>query len=204
MNKNDLRAQRTFHKINKNFKILMSTIGYHKLNVAMITDKASMNRSTFYSHFADKRELYEYHLGLIIDSFDFYNVFDIIKSPFEELDPKEQEKLCQDMAHALQPFIDEKEFILAMLEVEDIQALAQTYISHARLDLKQKDNTIKFKKGDVNVPLDLIVNFGVGMFVSVIKWWLLEEPTLSPREIGDILLHIFYSIPLAMELPAGC
>lgn len=202
MNKNDLRAQRTFHKINKHFKILMSTVGYDKLNVAMITDKAKMNRSTFYSHFKDKRELYEYHLGLIIDSFDFYSLFDIVKRPFNDLSDKEQNALVKNMSTALKKMHDEKDFILAMLKVEDVAGLSQTYIAHLGKDFEKRRDSLRFQQGNISVPADLIVTFGVGMFVSVIEWWLVQEPHISAVEIGKILLNIFYSIPLTIEQPA--
>ncbi len=202
MNKNDLRAQRTFHKINRHFKILMSTVGYQKINVAMITEKASMNRSTFYSHFKDKRDLYDYHLNLIIDRFDFYSIFDIGLKPFHNLSQEEQDELCDKMGEALTTFKEEKDFILAMMEVEDVHNLTKSYINHGDKDFRRNRETMKFKRGTVDVPVDLIINFGVGMFVSVIKWWLIEEPELTPREVGEVVLHIFYALPLNVEQPA--
>ena len=118
MNKNDLRAQRTFHKINKNFRLLMGKIGYRKLNVAMITDKAKMNRSTFYSHFRDKRNLYEYHLGLIVDSFDFRNYDEFVGK--KEMEEERLNNLTYLFEESLVQIQNDKDFVLAMIDVEEI------------------------------------------------------------------------------------
>ncbi|HHX52033.1 MAG TPA: TetR/AcrR family transcriptional regulator [Erysipelothrix sp.] len=192
MNKNDLRAQRTFHKINKNFRLLMGKIGYRKLNVAMITDKAKMNRSTFYSHFRDKRNLYEYHLGLIVDSFDFRNYDEFVGK--KEMEEERLNNLTYLFEESLVQIQNDKDFVLAMIDVEDVHKMTKAYMNMAHV--ADDKIVIETRNGTQEVPTSLIINYALGVLVFTLRWWLNDSSNHSVKDVADILATSFINIPL--------
>lgn len=189
MNKNDLRAQRTFHKINKNFKILLGRVGFRKMNVAMITDHANMNRSTFYSHFNDKRHLYEHHLSMLIDSFKLFSVENIIDKP----DVIGELSMLHNFEDALEAIKSEKDYVLEMFHIENPQDLSKTYL---------KNSTEKFAKAkvkvantEVSVSGELVVTYCMSLIVTTIKWWLTQESNLTHKEVAQVLQNVLVNSP---------
>ena len=57
--KNDLRTVKTRRAINSAFMELLEEVGFSKLNVRMMIERAEINRSTFYLHYLDKYDLLE-------------------------------------------------------------------------------------------------------------------------------------------------
>lgn len=57
MKKEDLRVIKTKRLIESNFIELVKTIGYQKITVKDLCEKAMINRNTFYLHYKDKDDL---------------------------------------------------------------------------------------------------------------------------------------------------
>ncbi len=57
MNKNDLRFIKTEKRIIAAFKDCVNEIGFDKTTVALICEKASISRNTFYAHYKDKYDI---------------------------------------------------------------------------------------------------------------------------------------------------
>ena len=55
--KEDLRVIKTKRLIESNFIELVKTIGYQKITVKDLCEKAMINRNTFYLHYKDKDDL---------------------------------------------------------------------------------------------------------------------------------------------------
>lgn len=58
----DLRVRRTRMMIEKAFVELLQEHGFQSITVQDIADRAMVNRATFYDHFTDKYELFEYSI----------------------------------------------------------------------------------------------------------------------------------------------
>ncbi len=58
----DLRVRRTRLMIERAFLELLQQEGFQSITVQQITDRAMVNRATFYDHFADKYALFEYSI----------------------------------------------------------------------------------------------------------------------------------------------
>lgn len=197
----DLRAKRSFHKINKCFKELMAEIGFQKLSVSDIAEKADMNRSTFYSHFKDKYDLYEYHLNEIMDLFSFYSIYYNFTHPISSYPEAELKEMRDKLSKVMAKLFDEKEFVLAMMEVLNNHELTQRYIDYLGAEYGDYEKNIVFKFSTVEVPSTLLMSFGVSMFTTVIKWWFLTKPELKADEIANILLNTIGYVPTLIKQP---
>lgn len=58
----DPRVKRTRHLITSAFDSLLAEKGFESISVQDITDKAEINRATFYAHFPDKYALLDYFI----------------------------------------------------------------------------------------------------------------------------------------------
>ena len=68
MKKQDLRVIWTKKMIIEAFLELISEKGYEAITIQEIADKAMINRATFYAHFKDKLDLYDYVMNFAISN----------------------------------------------------------------------------------------------------------------------------------------
>ena len=59
----DPRVKRTRNLILRSFESLLAEKGFETISVQDVTDKAEINRATFYAHFQDKYALLDYSIG---------------------------------------------------------------------------------------------------------------------------------------------
>ena len=59
----DPRVKRTRSLILRSFESLLAEKGFESISVQDVTDKAEINRATFYAHFHDKYELLDYSIS---------------------------------------------------------------------------------------------------------------------------------------------
>jgi AcrR family transcriptional regulator len=59
----DPRVKRTRGLILRSFEDLLAAKGFETISVQDVTDKAEINRATFYAHFTDKYDLLDYSIG---------------------------------------------------------------------------------------------------------------------------------------------
>ncbi len=59
----DPRVKRTRNLILKSFEDLLAEKGFESISVQDVTDKAEINRATFYAHFTDKYALLDYSIS---------------------------------------------------------------------------------------------------------------------------------------------
>jgi AcrR family transcriptional regulator len=59
----DPRVKRTRGLILRSFESLLAEKGFESISVQDVTDKAEINRATFYAHFSDKYALLDYSIG---------------------------------------------------------------------------------------------------------------------------------------------
>ena len=66
--KHDRRSQRTRHLLSEAFVQLMREKGYSAITVNDLIERANIGRSTFYSHYRDKDDLFVHELDRVIEA----------------------------------------------------------------------------------------------------------------------------------------
>jgi len=170
--KNDRRSQRTRQALGDAFVELLMERGYEGVSIKDVIERANVGRSTFYSHYADKDELFAGQLDRLMDLLTQHipedlsagNPFFPSLGLFQHV--KQQWKLYKILAwdsgvdvltKYLQKSLDEK--IGQRLLVN-----GQTY----------------------EVPVPVIANFLSGSFLSLVKWWLDNKMIYSPEEMDEM------------------
>ena len=170
--KNDRRSQRTRQALGDALVELMMEKGYDAISIKDIIDRANVGRSTFYSHYADKDQLFVGQLDRLMNLLNRH----VPQAPAEE-NPffpslglfqhiKEQWKLYRILAWG-----------------SGIDVLTR----HLQKLLSEKIEERVLASGkDYDVPIPVLANFLSGSFLSLVKWWLDNKMGYSPEQMDEM------------------
>lgn len=170
--KNDRRSQRTRQLISDAFVELLLEKGYEAMSIRDVIERANVGRSTFYSHFKDKEELFVSQLDRLLEALSRHLPQEHAEqNPFFPslglfLHIKEQQKLFRALSWSSGVDILTKHMQKSMSEKieEKLKSGAHTY----------------------EVPIPVIANFLAGSFLTLVKWWLDNKMTYSPEEMDGM------------------
>jgi AcrR family transcriptional regulator len=165
--KKDRRSQRTRHLLGEAFVQLMREKGYSAITVNDIIERANIGRSTFYSHYHDKDDLFVSELDRVIEA---------LGSQI----PQQEEIPFFPSLGLFRHVGEEYELYKALIWTPGIDLLIkhmQTSLSH-RIEKGLHQTGRKF-----GVPLPVIANFIAGSFLSLLKWWLEHKMIYSPEQM---------------------
>ena len=170
--KNDRRSQRTRQALGDALVELMMERGYDAISIKDIINRANVGRSTFYSHYADKDELFVSQLDRLMDLLSRH-----VPQEHSEGNPffpslgllqhiREQWKLYKILAWGSGVDVLSKHLQKSLSEKieQGLVAGGQTY----------------------EVPVPIIANFLSGSFLSLVKWWLDNKITYSPEQMDEM------------------
>jgi AcrR family transcriptional regulator len=171
--KNDRRSQRTRQALGDALVELMMEKGYDAVSIKDIIEHANIGRSTFYSHYADKDELFAGQMDRLVDLLSQHvpyepsngNPYFPSLGLFQHI--KQQWKLYKILAWGSGVDVLTKHLQKSMSEKIEQRLLAsgQTY----------------------EVPTPVIANFLSGSFLSLVKWWLdVNKMSYSPEQMDEM------------------
>jgi AcrR family transcriptional regulator len=162
----DRRVRRTRDAILRALTGLMQEKGYDAVTVADIIDRADIGRSTFYTHFTDKRHVLNASLddlaAFLRDHRDALpgQVFGFSLALFEH-------------AHEQRP-------LLRALLGRRGSAFVRSRIEHLIAELVREE--IDTITGDtVTVPVEIVVDYVVGAYMALLARWLDDDNRYSPQ-----------------------
>ena len=182
-NKTDLRIQRTQKAIVDAFYELLDEKSFGSITVIDICDRALINRGTFYTHFEDKYSLLDKCISDIM-----YGLHEQVKRSTGENALITYYNEVMDLGicfldnnrKRIRPIILKADSALVFDKVHEI--LTHNIInrlSHARP-----------RDGKGSLPSDILAEFFAGGIISLIKWWLLDEPNYTLEDIRKQLSAI--------------
>lgn len=170
--KNDRRSQRTRQALGNALVELMMERGYDGISIKDIIERANVGRSTFYSHYVDKDELFASQLDRVVNVLSQHvpeensngNPFFPSLGLFQHI--QEQKKLYKILAWGT-----------------GVDVLTR----HLQKSLSEKIEERLLTSGQTyEVPLPIIANFLSGSFLSLIKWWLDNKLIYSPEQMDEM------------------
>lgn len=191
----DPRVIRTRALLQDAIMELIAERGYEPITIQDITDRATLNRATFYLHYRDKHDL-------LLNVFDEL-VAEIVPAPSGEFDPDHPEWSTPDIERVFDHVAEHAGFYRAMLG----EAGAPFFVARVReyieglgmrwLQFLQPD------KENVPVPLDIAVNFIGAAYLGVITWWLDNGMPYSSKYMSDRLMCLtVQGLQRSLGLPA--
>ena len=172
--KQDRRSQRTRHLLSAAFVELLKEKGYSAITVSDIIERANIGRSTFYSHYHDKDDLFVGELDRVIEL-------------LSQRIPSQEEIPFFPSLGLFQHVGEEYELYKALIWTPGIDLL----IKHLQTSLSHRIEQGLQKSGrDFDTPLPILASFIAGSFLTLLKWWLENKKAYSPEEMDKIFRRL--------------
>lgn len=178
--KQDLRYKKTENLIIQSFFELMDEVGLKKINVAMIVEKAGINRSTFYAHYIDKFDLLEKTENQLLDQ--WYSIGETVPSEAFADEPSGKIRLNQYMKECVDYlYKNGQKFSLLMGEKGD--PAFTTYFS-GRISALMREMEIPH---NTDIPEDYFVEACIGSITSIFAEWVKRNFEQTPEQLLEII-----------------
>lgn len=168
--KQDRRSQRTRHLLSEAFVALLREKGYSAITVSDIIDRANIGRSTFYSHYRDKDDL-------------FVNELDRVIEVLSHRIPEQEEMPFFPSLGLFRHVGEEYDLYKALIWTPGIDLL----IKYMQKSLSQRvERGLQNQGKNFEVPIPVLANFITGSFLTLLKWWLESKMVYSPQQMDDM------------------
>ncbi len=182
-NKTDLRIQRTQKAIVDAFYELLDEKSFGSITVIDICDRALINRGTFYTHFEDKYSLLDKCISDIM-----YGLHEQVKRAHGESDLITYYNEVMDLGIC---FLDNNRKRIRTIILKADSALVfdkvHEILTH---NIINRLSHARPRDGKGSLPSDILAEFFAGGIISLIKWWLLDEPNYTLEDIRKQLSAI--------------
>jgi AcrR family transcriptional regulator len=161
---------------------LMQEQPFESITVQQILDRAEVGRSTFYSHYRDKDDLF------LSDLEDFFEKISTLL-----LDLKDESNRVVPVREFFQHVAEMRHLhatLIAAGKHRDFLELGQGYFARAierRLETLSATHTIPA------VRRAAIAQAFSGAFLSLLSWWMAQTTPPSPAEMDDTFHQMFWS-----------
>ena len=180
----DPRVIRTRRYLREALIELVIEKGYDQVTVQDITDRATLNRATFYLHYRDKNELL---LDCATELFDdIWDRTQISKHATTLLDPATANPAL--LQPIIEHFAEHAAFYRVVLGENGVPAFAETvrqYYSHALHELIARHMVTSDP-----ALLDTLVYFNAAGVLGMFSWWVRNDMPHSPEVMSRYLLDI--------------
>ena len=187
MQKEDPRIVRTRQLLKDALVELIHERGYEKIKVQDITERATLNRATFYLHYRDKFDL------LCQSSEEILN--GLINSLNSSLEEKEENDFLNDQPH--------RTFVQMFEHISSNSQLFKVFLTEKNMPhftSQMLDVIVDFVSKGMNrmqpddqkltVPREIAVRYISSAFLGVISWWLENDMPYTPRYMARLLREL--------------
>lgn len=180
-NKTDPRILRTRQLLRNSLMELIALKSYSAITIQDITDRATLNRATFYLHYRDKNDLLA----------DVLNELLTTATPLPTQDGKPIAQYALDSITTLFiQFATKADFYCAMLSGENIStfnSLVHQYIQEIGLKWIA---ALQPNESKINAIPAVVTHYLGSAFLGVVTWWLQNEMPYSAQEMATQLLQL--------------
>ena len=187
----DLRVFRTHKMIKEAFFELMDTIGFDKITVQNLTQKAMISRTTFYLHYKDKYDLLDQIENEILDGLK--NIATNV--PFDEMVTKglSHEKPFSLLLRIYEYIKENQQFFKLIMGKNGDPSFYYKLSETMKFAALQKVNVDRLK-----IPEHYAIAFIMGIQTSIINEWLKTGMKETPQEIVSMITHVMQDVPKNM------
>jgi len=154
---------------------------FEQITIQEITDRADLNRATFYKHYGSKEEL-------LADSLESY--FDAL---VEQITPLTLEKPIWD-----NPKADEMVFEHVAEHAELYRVLlgenGMGYVINRVIDYIAEFSELQLKAGfgsiEPHTPFAIMARHVAGSLYALVTWWLMNDMPYTPREMAEMTTRL--------------
>lgn len=195
----DPRVIRTRKLLRDSLIELISERGYDAITVKDITERATLNRATFYLHYQDKEDLLERGFEQIWDELTAENPFPQAPGGRLSLDAT-RETVLRDFRHLARYAA----FYRVMIGGHGVSTFVRRMQDYVYRSTQQRLRPFAARRPRAEPPLDIVLQFMASAYVGLMQWWLEHDMPTTPDEMADIVVRLYATSPFeAMGLQPG-
>ena len=193
----DRRVKRTRTSLLIALLDLIVEKGYEEVTVQDIVDRANVGRSTFYTHFLDKREL-------LLSGVEELHSFLSQQRAALEGSAVASARLFRYSLPLFQ-HIQRNFRVCRVLLGSNSGAIGEPHMRRILTDLVRQDIAVFVPPNLApTIPLDVVVHYTVSAFIGLLTWWTDEQLPCSPEEIDRQFRALTMpGIVATLELPTA-
>lgn len=145
-----------------------------------------INRATFYAHFKDKQDLYDFIFDSAIEAFT--SVLDPVQIvEGNRLKVKQIEIVLTNIYRNIQK---NRKFFLTIMDSsanEMLRKKIDDILTEKYADVFQK---LKITESDIEVPIDFIIEYMTSIFVGTLHWWITSDTTMTAEHLAKLVIKL--------------
>lgn len=173
--KTDRRSNRTKRSLHTALVELVTEKRFDEITVQNVVDRANVGRSTFYTHFRDKDDLFQKDWERFLDGLAQH--IDWKKAGKGSFVPVEY--LFSHLREA-QPFYK------SLVRSQKTDSVFKSGVSHLSRQVESALAARLRGKPSPSPPIPILANYLAGELFSLLKWWLDHEMPYSPERMDEI------------------
>ena len=192
---NDRRTIRTKKMIRNALSELIEEKGFNDISITDLTQRADINRGTFYLHYTDKYDLLEKVENEVIqeiqeqtkdiDSINLLNI-DALNEPLPF------------MIKLFEYFKENSNFMKAILGPKGDPIFHSKIKKFIETNLFEKGLSKTFNKENMLVPEEYFISYVLSAHLGVVQQWVESGMKKSPKDMASILTKLFLLGPFGV------
>lgn len=186
LKKEDLRTKRTRKMILEAFINLVEEKGYEHVTVSDIASQAMINRATFYAHFKDKQDVYDYIFKEAVEHFM------IVLAPVQlgRANQLQLHAIEQIITHIFEKIQENRVFFKTVLNAHGNEQLRKQISQILRSTYANIFEQVEIREEDFIVPIDFIIEYMSSTFMASLHWWINQEISFSPKQMAQLIIKL--------------
>jgi AcrR family transcriptional regulator len=189
----DRRARRTRDALGDALIDLMQERSFKSITVQDVLDRAEVGRSTFYTHYRDKDDLF------LSDVEDFWEAISTMLDRSGEVS-KRVAPVCELFIHVAEAKVF-RDALVASGKVHDVMELGQGQFARA---IEQRLMKLSEGKGTSPGQFAAVSHALAGALFSSLSWWIDRGMPISPAEMDSAFHRLVWSgVNATVQEPVG-
>lgn len=180
----DPRVVRTRKLLREAFMDLVAEKGYRNITIQELTDRATLNRVTFYLHYDNLEDLLIQTTHHLLDEL-------VARVPPRKEGGGSYQKVLDGLAINFQFFADYQDFMRSMLGPEGVWTFLHTWQEyHFQAGINRLRELHKGNP-ELEIEPELVSRYMHASFTGVLQWWFETDMSSSPQELAAKVLKIY-------------
>jgi AcrR family transcriptional regulator len=197
----DPRVRRT-HQLLRNALIeLIQEKGYNDITVKDITERATLNRATFYLHYQDKEDLLAQGFDEVWQELTRQNPLPVAPDGTLALEGT-RTTVCSDFEH----LNENARFYRVMLGKQGVPEFTRLMQDHVYESTAARLRSVLGGLPIQPVPIEIVLRFIASAYVGIMAWWLENDRPYTPQEMADFIVSLYRVSPfqaMGLEIDEG-
>ncbi|MCB0037188.1 MAG: TetR/AcrR family transcriptional regulator [Anaerolineales bacterium] len=173
----DRRVRRTRRLLAEALVALITEKEYESISITDITERADLNRATFYLHYGSKEEL-------LVDMLE--ERFDELVQRMEALNPnRPQWETCEAEVLIFEHAAEHHQMYKVLLGENGVGYVVNRVIQYTA-EVVEEDIRRYITEDDINLPLTLVAQHVAGALYAQLAWWITHDMPYTPEYMGQI------------------